>query len=787
MGKIISDDDMAKLEAAEPPKAKKIISDDDMAKMESSQQATPEDKHDLAPFLKENASGLWDQVKQGVQGVGNAVMHPIDTMNSFSDTVQNVRDHPIDALEGVGRAVRSLPGASDMLTNAKADYGVLKGLATGKPVIQSDLKKEAQAEQDASDQQHAKEHPLTDFIQRSAGLPLTAGAGPGGQAALYAADAFKNSLAEGNDSYTAMKDARNVAALFGTMHAANAGIGKAAEVAKDAGSFLGKRAGNIGLGVPVEAQERYLQDPQKIGAIIDEGPDGLRRLKDKVDQAYNEKITKIRDQAEAGTIDAKQADEAAAVAQKQVWDDHRQAETAYNDHIASLKNVKPDDALTQDVISGVKNENNKLTDLSSKAYQTLDGVDLERQPLLDKIQEIKGRLLVDGKKPTLGDSAPAWGVLERLEKAIQSNQEPDLNSLMNQAQEVPGIAGKDVKRLIQQLDQESSAAYTTYGSRGAAKYIKNVRDDINPALRDVPGYADAMVPTAAQAKLVNGLTRVFGNPEKARMALLRVADPEKGPQILSFIQKLDENNGTNIAPGLQEYMNAQKVLRDPEVRIAAKREALDPHKQNVAAADAARDQTKASIKAAREAEIEARDNASRFNRLSPGSTENTIKSVSRDKNIEAQKQISGLMGDDALQNIKDWSSAQGFIRDTTNGSRKTQLGAHVGKGLGVGVGALIGGPTGAVLGGFIGDTAGAMAGAGLDKYGGTIMRHLLDGSLAATPYAKALTEAAQRGPQALAVAHYTLSQRDPAYRQTIKDLDEKKHSGNGEEMMAGTK
>ena len=58
---------------------------------------------------------------------------------------------------------------------------------------------------------------------------------------------------------------------------------------------------------------------------------------------------------------------------------------------------------------------------------------------------------------------------------------------------VPGIAGKDLKKLIQQLDQESSAAYTTYGSRGAAKYIKGVRDEIDPILKSHTPYENAMI------------------------------------------------------------------------------------------------------------------------------------------------------------------------------------------------------------------------------------------------------------------------------------------------------
>jgi hypothetical protein len=38
------------------------------------------------------------------------------------------------------------------------------------------------------------------------------------------------------------------------------------------------------------------------------------------------------------------------------------------------------------------------------------------------------------------------------------------------------------------------------------------------------------------------------------------------------------------------------------------------------------------------------------------------------------------------------------------------------------------------------------------------------------PYAQRLVQAAQRGGQALAVEHFVLSQRDPAYRQTLESI-----------------
>lgn len=713
--KFLSDEDMASLEVSQPKveqAKKRFLSDEDMGKHEAQQTEALE-----GPTLK----GAGDAVLEGAKDAPKLVAKGLDPY----DVVTTAAEHSSDWIPGKGLLTRvgALPAAA-------VEYGYDHLVDDGKKSFS-----------DAYDNQLAaiKGEQAKQREQSYLGGKIGDATGVAGTATIPAA---KNPLARiaVNTGVGAVENATAGDKVFDT-EAAKKGGKDAALIsgAIESIPYVGKAAGwagkNIvnkaGLGVGVGAQERYLENPEGVRTAIKEGEDALGNIKTQVDEAYHAKVTAPREEAAVNLADAKAAKKEAARETK--------------DYMANLKNLKPDDSLTNDVIQSVRKENAELTSLSTKAYDTLDGTEFNRGGILGKIEEIKNGLLVDGKKPTLGDSAPAWGVLERLEKAVQSGESPELNSLMNQAQEIPGLAGRDLKRLIQQLDQESTAAYTTYGTRGAAKHIKGVRDELDPILKIDPitktstAYADAMVPTAEQAGLVSKLTKTFGTPEKARSAILMSADPEKGKNVRLLLKKLDDRNGSDFLKQLDEYHNAQKILRDPEAKIAAERVLMSPSERGLEAAQA-------TAKEASEARKQ-------FSRVGPGGSENTIKSVGRKKNLEGEKQLQALVGDDALESIKDYGAAQSFVGDKTNGSRRTLLGAVVGSTLN-----FI--PGGAVVG--------AASGAALDTLGGTIARKLLDGSLVVGPYQAALERAAKSGRASLAAMHLYLMKNKPDYRESVE-------------------
>jgi hypothetical protein len=151
-------------------------------------------------------------------------------------------------------------------------------------------------------------------------------------------------------------------------------------------------------------------------------------------------------------------------------------------------------------------------------------------------------------------------------------------------------------------------------------------------------------------------------------------------------------------------------------------------------------------------------------RLGPGSTENVIKSVGAGRNFETQKSLdflSELTGKDYMKQIKDSGVKQSFGKDRTHGSRMTALGGIVG----ASIGGAIGGPIASGIGASIGGATGAT----LDKFGGQIVKSILDGTLKAGPYTKLLVDAAKRGNNAVAVTHILLMKKDPNYKKLIEE------------------
>lgn len=170
------------------------------------------------------------------------------------------------------------------------------------------------------------------------------------------------------------------------------------------------------------------------------------------------------------------------------------------------------------------------------------------------------------------------------------------------------------------------------------------------------------------------------------------------------------------------------------------------------------------------------------NRLNPENYDKFNKAV---KNLANKDELSSAnratdkikehTGYDLRKDIVDsWTKSQ-FEKGDINGSRKTLLGTVIGGS----AGSLAGGP----VGGAIGSSAGSAAGFTADRFSGPIFKKFLDGQINAGQfiathgsklgkYAKVLSDASQRGPQALTATHFILASRDANYRQQIKSLEE---------------
>ncbi|PJZ98874.1 hypothetical protein CH369_18080 [Leptospira levettii] len=154
-------------------------------------------------------------------------------------------------------------------------------------------------------------------------------------------------------------------------------------------------------------------------------------------------------------------------------------------------------------------------------------------------------------------------------------------------------------------------------------------------------------------------------------------------------------------------------------------------------------------------------------------TLNDRKAFTQDK----LKEFGRRTGHDILEETKYSKIADSLDKATTNGSRKTNVGAIVGGTIGAGLGSVVGSPG---IGGAIGSGIGAVVGYSADKYGRQVAKKwLLEGGnpsayvnrFQGTRYFRPLQEAMKRGNKSLAITHYLLSKTDENFRKMNEDKE----------------
>lgn len=635
-------------------------------------------------FLQEQANNIanagkavWNMAGEAGQGIVNALSHPLDTASDIGSALANTS--PADIASGVERAVRSTP-----------IVGPLFNKATG-------VTPEQQKDIDAADAEHQTQHPLTDFLQKSAPMLMMPG-GVGKQIAALAGDTFLRSKQGGKSYADATHDALNTAILASTF----LGAGKYAPAAAGA---VGKGVAKE-FGVSGDAIDRYLADPAAVNdaAQYVGNPEGLK-------SAVDEQVAPIN----------------------QAVDQAQTSLGAAQDAVAATKAAPV--GLAAEIPASLDTQGEKLKGMSDKAFDILDQegqtfpVAKLQQAVTDKMDSLK----IGGEvEPSVGPDAAAYGLMGRF------------NELLNQVGDKVGtdVPAPVVKELIQQLDDLSAESYSTNAgalSPVAAGKLAQVRYTFNQMLRQAsPAYADAMDQLAPQVGLVNDLSRVFGNDQKAMTALGAAANPTspRGYVIRQMLDQYDQANGTDFLKQVQDYYDAPKAN-------------LQNAKDTLATAQTA---------------------AGQVSKLGPNSTEGVIKSIQGGRNIEAQNQL-GALNPDLLQQVQDVGTAGQFARPTTNGSRKTVVGGLIGGAAGHLAGAAMGAPE---LGKYVGGAVGGATGFLADKYGGQAVKTALDagiklGKVVDTPFIAPLMKAAAAGPKSLAVVHYMLNQTNPEYQQLTQD------------------
>lgn len=493
-----------------------------------------ENPHDLVPFLKAQGHGLVHMAKEAGSGLMEAAKDPGKAASDVMDSLGNMDS------EGFYRAVRNTPIIGDAINTvniaARGVPGYLKGGDAGQleAVNAQDAYEQAQKESDAK---HQKEHPLTDFIQKSAGLAALP-EGHIAQAGLMAVDAFQKSLGEGNDVLTALKDARNTALLVGTALKTGESI---AAVPKKLGMYAAKEAG-----VAPEAISRYMENPEAVNAASKYAsePEALKNLVDERVLPVNKAVDTAQDTLSTA-----------------------------KDAVAETRQVPL--SIAQEIPAHLDTQGAKLKGLSSQAFDILEKegqtfpVSTLKQAISDKMDSLK----IGGEvTPSVGPDASAYAVMGKF------------NDLLG---EVGSKIGEDVpapvvKELIQQLDDLSAESYSTNAgalSPVAAGRLAEVRRTFNQALRESsPAYASVMDNLAPQVGLVNDMSKVFGNENSAMGALKAAADPmtPRGHVVRGMLEAYDKANGTDFAQRVAEYYDKPRsALEQAQTGLQTAKEAAE--------------------------------------------------------------------------------------------------------------------------------------------------------------------------------------------------------------------
>lgn len=130
-------------------------------------------------------------------------------------------------------------------------------------------------------------------------------------------------------------------------------------------------------------------------------------------------------------------------------------------------------------------------------------------------------------------------------------------------------------------------------------------------------------------------------------------------------------------------------------------------------------------------------------------------------NLEKLKNFSGK---DYSDSANDYRLSQQFQKTGAQGSKRTNIGAAIGAG--------VGGLTGGFVGAGAGASIGSLAGGAMDAYGGKVAGKLIDGYLKAGnsaafgKFAPVIKQAAEKGPAALAMMSAILS-KNPEFRKQM--------------------
>lgn len=467
------------------------------------------------------------------------------------------------------------------------------------------------------------------------------------------------------------------ATLSGIAKIGKYGVGKAAEAvgqdAPEAVSKIFKSIAETSTGVKAEELERYAASKENAARINELAQQGSipELWQNTADQAstflrqLDDNITLAKQGFE--TAEGK-ADEAAGYAKLDLQ-----------------KKAVPDNALAE-IKSAISDIKTQIGEHSSQADDVLakSGIEMPKAKIIGSLEtDLKKSL---GKIVTKQDQA-AHDAVDNIISNIKQNY-PEM------------ILGQEVRDIVQKTRElvqfnQGAGEFNSSLELGIKKFSRNLSNN----LKELPEYADRMGQMSNLSRTLEKANNLFGTPEKALSSLKKAVDPDKGRFVNEALNDLSTATGKNLGSHLEELQGAKTLLE--KGKVEGIRGDLVPG-LHADAGDARR---------LYEDAVKERD---KYHLLNPSSVFQTIKNVgNKGKDLRSLRQLEELgskFGVDLVNRAKDIKTLDAFARASTNGSRKTMLGAAIGTALG--------GP----VGGAIGGAGGYLA----DRYSGQILKKSVD-------------------------------------------------------------
>ncbi len=446
-----------------------------------------------------------------------------------------------------------------------------------------------------------------------------------------------------------------------------------------------------------------------------------------------------------------------------------EADTAYNSEVGNLKS-KNLAGMRGEVEYAIHELKNKVSEGSKQAYEALND-DKSLYELYDAKKLIQSE--IDKMGAPVSDSA--------------INSVKNLTTLKERLNSIPGfIDGPQVKKILQQLDQDLEAHYSRNAgdfSPDAARVKSMVRSLLDKTIKESnPAYAEIMKVVADDSSLLNMASKMYGQEASALSRLSNIGSL-RGREIDSqVLRNLGKKTGMDFDTPLDDFLKSQDTLKSP-MALQSLRENIPAHgrlQQLESSKNMMKDPSfnrgiqdhpeilsaQNAISKSEQGLVEAENRFNVLKKVSPGNVQNKMKSLTGARDYAptmAFQEIDELTGKNYSGEIKDRAILDSFQKGDTNGSRKTLLGG------------VLGGAPGAALG-FVADKyAGPMFKKGLDAkiYGANQIDKILQNNPEFFgKFSGVLQQATQRGSTGLGATHFILEQTNPEYREQIKKLKE---------------